>query len=93
MTYFGKKGKQEQARYDRLVKEIISYVTNNPKVTSADIAGHLSIDKKMKNHGLTPQKIGFFIPRNCKDDIRWYSDRGQRVYFPRKILEDLVKDD
>ena len=93
MTYFGKKGKQEQARYDRLVKEIISYVTNNPKVTSADIVGHLCIDKKMRNHGLTPRKIGLFIPRNCKENISWDHDNGKRVYFLRKRLEDRIKDD
>jgi hypothetical protein len=101
MTYFGKKGKQEQARYERLVKEIITYVTNNPKVTSADIVGHLSVNIKMRNHGLTPRKIGLFIPRNCKEDLKWANDSGRRFYFPRKqrktfkeeTLEDLVKDD
>ena len=84
MTYFGKKGKQEQARYDRLINEILSYVTDNPRVTAADITGYLCVKKKMKNHGLTPRKVGMFIPRHCKEDIKWVTDRGARVYSARK---------
>jgi len=93
MTYFGKKGKQEQARYDSLINKIISYVTNNPRVTAADITGYLCVEKKMRNHGLTPRKVGFFIPRHCKEDINWGEDKGKRVYFLRKKLEDRIKDD
>ncbi len=95
MGYFSKKGKQEQARHDRLVKEIIDYVTNNPRITAADIVSHLFVERRMKNHSLTPRKVGFFIPRHCKDDIGWEEDQrsGIRVYFPRKQLEDRVNDD
>jgi len=95
MGYFGKKGKQAQARYNRLVKEIIDYVTNNPRVTSADITGYLCVERKMRNHSLTPRKIGFFISHHCIDDIKWEKDQrsGRRIYSPRKKLEDRVKDD
>ena len=74
-------GSQKLARFMRLKNEILAYVRTNPKCTAADIVASLCNDRKMKNHGLTPRKVGFFIPRHCKE-ILWEQDRmtGKRVY-------------
>ncbi|MEJ6563184.1 MAG: hypothetical protein QNL85_05715 [Euryarchaeota archaeon] len=36
----------------------------------------------MRNHGLTPRKVGFFIPRHLSDCLEWWQDHtaGRRVY-------------
>ena len=75
------KGTQKEARLRRLREEILNFVNINPGCTASQIVAWLSIDLKMKNHGLTPRKIGFFIPRYCKELI-WKQDSvtGKRVY-------------
>ena len=75
------KGTQKEARLRRLREEILNFVSINPGCTASQIVEWLSIDLKMKNHGLTPRKIGFFIPRYCKELI-WKQDSvtGKRVY-------------
>ncbi len=75
------KGTQKEARLRRLREEILNFVSINPGCTASQIVAWLSIDLKMKNHGLTPRKIGFFIPRYCKELI-WKQDSvtGKRVY-------------
>ena len=74
-------GSQKVARRNRLKSEILHYVSKHPKCTASEIVASLSNDRKMKNHGLTPRKIGFFIPRYCKD-INWAQDSttGKRIY-------------
>jgi hypothetical protein len=36
----------------------------------------------MRNHGLTPRKVGFFIPRHLSEYLVWWQDHtaGRRVY-------------
>ena len=55
-------GSQKNARLERLKDEIIDYVRQNPGCLAADIVDHLSNERKMRNHGLTARKIGYFIP-------------------------------
>jgi len=75
------KGAQKEARLRRLREEILKFVSVNPGCTASQIVAWLSIDLKMKNHGLTPRKVGFFIPRYCKELV-WKQDSltGKRVY-------------
>lgn len=75
------KGTQKAARLRRLREEILSFVSFNPGCTASQIVAWLSIDRRMKNHGLTPRKVGFFIPRHCQE-LTWEQDRmtGKRVY-------------
>ena len=75
------KGAQKEARLRRLREEILNFVSVNPGCTASQIVAWLSIDLKMKNHGLTPRKVGFFIPRYCKELV-WKQDSltGKRVY-------------
>lgn len=75
------RGSQKLARRNRLKSEIMSYVSLNPNCTASEIVAALANDRRMKNHGLTPRKVGFFIPRYCKE-ILWNQDRstGKRVY-------------
>lgn len=75
------KGSQKAARTNRLRNEILSYVKTHPGCTASQIVAWLSIDLRMKNHGLTPRKVGFFIPRYVKE-VSWEQDRltGKRVY-------------
>ena len=77
-------GTQRTARHERLRLEIMNYVNENPNCTAAQIAGALSVDKKMRNHGLTARKIGFFIPRFCKE-LEFIVDArsGCRLYAPK----------
>ena len=56
-------GSQKQARLERLKREIVAYVAQYPGCSAADIVCHLANNRKMRNHGLTARKIGFFIPR------------------------------
>lgn len=74
-------GSQKAARFRRLREEIIMYVGEHPGCTAHDIVAALAIDRKMKNHGLTPRKVGFFIPRHCKE-IAYTDDTntGKRLY-------------
>lgn len=75
------KGTQKAARLRRLREEILNFVSINPGCTASQIVAWLSIDLRMKNHGLTPRKVGFFIPRYCKELV-WKQDSmtGKRVY-------------
>jgi len=56
------KGSQKKARFERLKKEIMRFVTANPGCSAQSIVANLSHDRTMRNHGLTPRKVGFFIP-------------------------------
>lgn len=79
-----KKGTQKQARFERLCKEIRQFVTANPGSSAQAIVASLNHDKKLRNHGLTPRKIGFFITRNLRQSLCWWQDHraGRRVYGP-----------
>lgn len=76
------KGSQKKARFDRLKKEIMRFVTANPGCSAQSIVANLSHDRVMRNHGLTPRKVGFFIPRHLADRLTWWQDHraGRRVY-------------
>ena len=56
-------GSQKQARLERLKREVLRFVLANPGCSAQSIVAELANDKAMRNHGLTPRKIGFFIPR------------------------------
>ncbi len=75
-------GSQKSARLERLKTEIIEYVSMNPECSAADIVHYLSNTRRMRNHGLTARKIGFFIPRYLKNIVmfRLDSSTGKRVY-------------
>lgn len=75
------KGSQRRARLKRLKLEILVYVADSPGCSAADIVAHLSNDRKMRNHGLTTRKVGFFIPRYLKE-VTWTLDSstGKRIY-------------
>lgn len=81
MSEVSARGSQKQARLDRLKREIIAYVAQYPGCSAADIVCHLSNNRKMRNHGLTARKIGFFIPRYLKE-VNWTldSNTGKRIY-------------
>ena len=81
LLYSMAKGAQKEARLRRLREEILKFVSVNPGCTASQIVAWLSIDLKMKNHGLTPRKVGFFIPRYCKELV-WKQDSltGKRIY-------------
>ena len=76
------RGSQKSARLERLKSEIVDYISNNPGCSAADIVHHLSITRKMRNHGLTSRKVGFFIPRYLKNAVIFTLDRstGKRIY-------------
>ena len=76
------KGSQKKARFERLKKEVINFVGANPGCSAQSIVANLSHDKAMRNHGLTPRKVGFFISRNLSNKLRWWQDHkaGKRVY-------------
>ena len=75
-------GSQKNARRERLKLEIVDYISSNPNCSAADIVYHLSNTRKMRNHGLTSRKIGFFIPRYLKNIINFKLDSttGKRIY-------------
>ncbi|MDA8680632.1 hypothetical protein N9M45_03465 [Euryarchaeota archaeon] len=75
-------GVQKQARLNRLKNEIIEYVSSQPQCSAADIVDHLSNERKMRNHGLTTRKVGFFIPRYLSEMIGFTLDNstGKRLY-------------
>ena len=76
------KGSQKKARFERLKEEIMRFVTANPGCSAQSIVGNLTNDKQMRNHGLTPRKVGFFIPRYLQSRVTWWQDHkaGRRVY-------------
>ena len=75
-------GTQKLARLERLKVEIVEYVSLNPGCSAADIVDYLSNTRRMRNHGLTSRKVGFFIPRYLKSCVMFTLDRatGKRVY-------------
>ena len=79
-----RKGKQKKARLERLKNEIVDYVIAVDQCSASDIVHHLSNEKKMRNHGLTPRKIGLFIPRYLKGLVSFTMDKstGKRIYHP-----------
>ena len=76
------KGSQKKARFERLKIEIMKFVTANPGCSAQSIVACLQHDKLMRNHGLTPRKVGFFIPRHLAQSLIWWQDHraGRRVY-------------
>ena len=76
------KGTQKKARFERLKKEILSFVGANPGCSAQSIVANLSHDRAMRNHGLTPRKVGFFIPRYLSEMIGFTLDHstGKRLY-------------
>jgi len=76
------KGSQREARLNRLKDEIRNYVAVHPNCSAACIVDHLCNEMKMRNHGLTARKVGFFIPRYCKDiTYELDSATGKRLYL------------
>ena len=51
-------------------------------MAAQSIVANLSHDRAMRNHGLTPRKVGFFIPRHLAQYLVWWQDHtaGRRVY-------------
>ena len=86
-------GIQKEARRNRLINEIYNFVSSNPGVSSAAIVGYLTTEKRMRNHSLSSRKIGFFIPRYCKDRIRFEEQNEGRAYFPIDSLDKKIKND
>jgi hypothetical protein len=93
MVTLSGKGSQKLARQRRLVNEIYNFVTANPGVNSAAISGYLTAELKLKNAGLTSRKIGYFIPRYCKKQVRFEEQSEGRTYFPIEENNNLNKDD
>ena len=52
-------GAQKLARLERLKIEVLDFILANPGCSAQSIVGNLTNDKQMKNHGLTPRKVGF----------------------------------
>ena len=79
------RGSQKTARLERLKNEIIEYISIHPGCSAADIVDYLSNTRRMRNHGLTPRKVGFFISRNLAEKLTWWQDHraGRRVYGDR----------
>ena len=75
-------GTQKEARLARLKNEIVEYVSTQDSCSAADIVHHLSNERRMRNHGLTARKVGFFIPRYLSDFISFTLDHstGKRLY-------------
>ena len=76
------KGSQKRARFERLKDEVEKFVLANPGCSAQSIVANLAHHKSMRNHGLTPRKIGFFISRNLSKSLTWWQDHkaGRRVY-------------
>ena len=85
----GGRGAQKKARFERLQTEILKFVTANPGCSAQSIVAFLDVDCKMRNHGLTPRKVGFFIPRFLKSRLSWWQDHkaGRRVYGPSELID------
>jgi len=56
-------GSQKRARFNRLCREVRYFVSANPGCSAQAIVANLNHDQGMRNHGLTPRKVGFFITR------------------------------
>jgi len=84
------KGSQKEARLERLKEEIVEYIAVVPDCSAADIVHYLSNERRMRNHGLTPRKVGFFISRNLAEKLTWWQDHraGRRVYGDRSKLRE-----
>ena len=84
------KGSQKQARFERLVNEVRKFVYANPGCSAQAIVASLNHDQKMRNHGLTPRKVGFFITRHLRHSLVWWQDHraGRRVYGPSTESKD-----
>jgi hypothetical protein len=81
MTTERGEGSQKKARLQRLKAEIIAYVADRPGCCAADIVDHLANTRRMRNHGLTARKVGFFIPRHIKEISYKLDPRtGKRIY-------------
>ena len=78
-------GTQKRARLERLKQEITRFVMANHGCSAQSIVANLSHDRSMRNHGLTPRKVGFFISRNLAEKLTWWQDHraGRRVYGDR----------
>ncbi len=78
------KGSQKRARFERLCHEVRRFVLANPGCSAQAIVANLNHDKKLRNHGLTPRKVGFFITRHLRHQLVWWQDHraGRRVYGP-----------
>jgi hypothetical protein len=78
------KGSQKRARFERLAEEVRRFVFANPGCSAQAIVANLNHDKKLRNHGLTPRKVGFFITRHLRSSLTWWQDHraGRRVYGP-----------
>ena len=76
------KGTQKRARFERLCTEIRNFVTAYPGCSAQAIVAGLNHDQKLRNHGMTPRKVGFFITRNLRQTLTWWQDHraGRRVY-------------
>ena len=68
------KGSQKNARLERLKAEITTYIEDRPGCSAADIVAYLSNERKMRNHGLTARKIGYFI------GFKLHATTGKRIY-------------
>ena len=53
------KGTQKKARLQNLKNEIKRFVFANPGCSAQSTVSYLSNEKKFRNHGLTPRKVGF----------------------------------
>ncbi|MDP6845544.1 MAG: hypothetical protein QF460_01110 [Candidatus Nanoarchaeia archaeon] len=93
MAFLSKKSEQKLARHNRLIDEIISYLSISPKSKSVDIVHYLSNERRMKNYGLTPRKIGMFITSHCKEKITFEETSDGRTYFLKTTLENVVESD
>ena len=82
-------GTQKKARFERLKQEITRFVMANHGCSAQSIVANLSHDRAMRNHGLTPRKVGFFISRNFAEKLTWWQDHkaGRRVYGDKSKLE------
>ena len=78
------KNSQKTARLVRLMSEVKRFAFSNTGCSAQLIVAFLSLDKNMRNHGLTPRKIGPFIPRYLRQDVTWWHDHraGRSVYGP-----------
>ena len=83
------KGSQKRARFERLKTEVEKFVGANPGCSAQSIVANLAHDKSMRNHGLTPRKVGFFIPRHLSECLVWWQDHtaGRRVYGELGCIE------
>ena len=79
-------GAQKKARFERLKQEITRFVLANHGCSAQSIVANLSHDRAMRNHGLTPRKVGFFISRNLAEKLSWWQDQraGRTVYGERR---------